>query len=234
VDLKEQKLLAGAVDRHWYYRSKASALARSLPSKPQRRVLDVGAGSGFFSRWLLERNRAMEATSVDSGYERDWDEPVGSTTLRFRQSISHCDADTVLMMDVLEHVEDDVGLLAEYVNKVPPDAIAFITVPAFPLLWSAHDEFLEHRRRYTVASLNDVALRAGMQVRQLHYYYAAIFPLAAAVRLVRKGSQVAGSDLRTYGPVVNGILTGICSAEQHIMRFNRLAGLSVFCTCSRK
>jgi len=58
MDLKEIGLPEEALGRHWYYRSKAAMMARHLraavPDGP-REVLDVGAGIGWFSRWLLER-----------------------------------------------------------------------------------------------------------------------------------------------------------------------------------
>jgi hypothetical protein len=53
-------------------------------------------------------------------------------------------------MDVIEHVEDDVGLVREYANKVAPGTRFITTVPAFMWLWSGHDVFLEYFRRYTL------------------------------------------------------------------------------------
>src|SRR3546814_13128694 len=80
-------------------------------------------------------------------------------------------------MDVLEHVEDDAGLLRTYLDKAPPQAQAVITVPAFQFLWSHHDVFLEHHRRYTLKTLSRVVERAGAVPLRMHYYYGTIFPL---------------------------------------------------------
>ena len=76
--------------------------------------------------------------------------------IHFRREIGELHADVVLLMDVLEHVEDDVGLLRQYVEKVPSGARFLISVPAFQVLWSDHDVFLEHKRRYTVAKVEHV------------------------------------------------------------------------------
>ena len=233
MDLKEEGVLGGAIERHWYYQSKARALAAHLPKGEQLRVLDVGAGSGFFSRWLLERGFACEATCVDTGYSTDRDETVEGRPLAFRNRVESSNANLVLMMDVLEHVEDDIGLLSSYLDKVPRGTMVLITVPAFQFLWSSHDVFLEHYRRYTVASLEKTVRAAGAVPARLHYYYGAIFPLVAAVRMMRKGNA-AQSDMTNQTAQVNAILRGICAIERPFMRANRLAGLSVFCACHKR
>src|SRR3546814_5651478 len=72
-------------------------------------------------------------------------------------------------MDVLEHGEDDAGLLRTYLDKAPPQAQATITVPAFQVLWSHHDVFLEHHRRYTLKTLSRLVERAGAVPLRMHY-----------------------------------------------------------------
>ena len=53
MDLKEEDILGADIGRHWYYRAKAAALRRAVGGLSPQRILDVGAGSGFFSRHLL-------------------------------------------------------------------------------------------------------------------------------------------------------------------------------------
>jgi SAM-dependent methyltransferase len=236
VDIKETEILGAGAGAHWYYRSKADALERMLQGVPVETVLDVGAGSGFFSRHLLERTSAREAICVDPNYPREWDEDAAGKKLSFRRSTASVAADLVLLMDVVEHVDDDVGLLREYRDKALPQASFLISVPAFQWLWSSHDVFLGHRRRYTLAHLEHVVRDAGLDVVAGCYCYAAVFPLAAAVRLLRRRQSHAGhasSDLRPHGALVNRILTGVCRAEVPFMRWNRAFGLSVFCLARR-
>ena len=52
MDVKEQELLGPAIDGHWYYRAKSAAMLRMLRGQAIRRVVDIGAGSGFFARRL--------------------------------------------------------------------------------------------------------------------------------------------------------------------------------------
>jgi hypothetical protein len=230
MDLKEESLLGGDTSQHWYYRSKLAALRLALSGLPPMPVLDVGAGSGFFSRALLAGGEASEATCVDPGYVSDSDQEVNGRTLRFRRVAEPGEAGLLLMMDVLEHVPDDGALLAAYVAQVPRGAHVMVTVPAFQTLWSGHDVFLEHHRRYTLHQVERLLRNAGLQVELGCYFFAAVLPLVAAVRLGKRllHGDRPSSDMRRFGPATNAALGAICRAELAVFRANRLAGASVF------
>ena len=228
MDLKEEDILGADIGRHWYYRSKAAALRRAVRGLDARRLLDVGAGSGFFSRHLLSETPAERALCVDIGYESDRDDSVAGKPVRYRRDTGPTDCDLVLMMDVLEHVDDDRGLLRHYAGKVPSGAHFLLTVPAFAFLWSGHDVFLEHKRRYRLAEIEAATRDAGLAVVRGAYYFGLVFPLAAAVRLASRGDAEPRSSLKRHGAVTNGILTAVCAAELPVFPFNRLAGLTAF------
>ncbi len=237
MDLKESSILRDGIANHWYYRSKALATVQLLMSCPPIKILDVGAGSAFFSRYILAHSDALEAWCVDSGYLENSTENVHGKTIHYRRSIDCVDVDTVLLMDVLEHVEDDVGLLADYAAKVPRDSRFLITVPAFQCLWSGHDVFLDHKRRYTLSQLENVVQRAGLIPRHSAYYFGFIFPLASALRLghrVRSCGEIPKSHLKNHAPIVNSFLAAACRAELPLLSVNRLAGLTVFCLAERQ
>ncbi len=225
MDLKEEAALGAAVREHWYYVSKAGMLARSVGAC--REVLDVGAGSGFFSRWLVSHGLVERAVCVDPGYPEDHDETENGRPVLFRREVPRSDADLVLLMDVLEHVDDDVALLADVLNRVEGGTRVLITVPAFKFIWSAHDDFLEHRRRYTLAQLREAATSAGLTNLQGHYYFGAIFPVAVAQRLATRGRAATSSDMKPQPAWLNAALKLVCRSEQPVMRWNRLAGLTV-------
>jgi SAM-dependent methyltransferase len=236
MDLKETDILGADIENHWYYQSKAKAMIRLLEGTSPQIVLDVGAGSGFFSRYLLTHTGAAAAWCVDISYPADFDEVTRGKVLHGRRSLDTVDADLVLLMDVLEHVDNDVGLLKEYVGKVPLGSRFLITVPAFQFLWSGHDDFLEHKRRYTLRQLEAAVRNAGLHVRCGAYYFGMVFPIAAALRLAQKfggRSRPARSQLSRHGPIANTILKVLCNVELPVMRMNRTAGLTVFC-CADK
>jgi SAM-dependent methyltransferase len=228
MDLKEEDILGADIGRHWYYRSKAAALRRAVSRLAPRRILDIGAGSGFFSRHLLAEGGAQSALCVDIGYPADRDDSVAGKPVLYRRDTGPTDCDLVLMMDVLEHVDDDRGLVRLYADKVPSGAHFLATVPAFRFLWSGHDVFLEHKRRYRLAEIEQTMADAGLEVVHGAYYFGFIFPLAAVVRLATRGDTSPKSSLSRQGALANGLLTLACAAELPLFKWNRMAGLSAF------
>ena len=228
MDLKEEDILGADIAQHWYYRSKAAALRRIVADVHPQRLLDVGAGSGFFSRHLLAETAARSALCVDIGYERDRDDQVGAKPVLYRRDCAMTDCDLVLMMDVLEHVDDDRGLVRHYAARVPAGAHFLVTVPAFGFLWSGHDVFLEHKRRYQLGEIESALRDAGLSIVKGAYDFGLVFPLAAAVRLATRGQPEPRSSLKKHGAVTNGLLAAICAAELPLFPVNRLAGLSAF------
>jgi SAM-dependent methyltransferase len=228
MDLKEEDILGADIGRHWYYRSKAAALRRMVGHLGAKRILDIGAGSGFFSRHLLAWSGAQSALCVDIGYASDRDDSEGSKPVLYRRDTGPTDCDLVLMMDVLEHVDDDRGLVRHYAAKVPTGAHFLVTVPAFRFLWSGHDVFLEHKRRYRLGEIEATMRDAGLNVVRGAYYFGFVFPLAAAVRLATRNTTAPTSSLKRHEGLTNGILTTVCAAELPLFPVNRLAGLSAF------
>jgi SAM-dependent methyltransferase len=231
MDLKEVEKLEGNIDSHWYYQSKARALVQILHGKTFLKVLDVGAGSGFFSKFLLKHSLAVEAHCIDIGYVCDSMSQISGKNVYFKKSINHIDANLVLLMDVLEHVDNDVDLLKEYASKVPPGATFVITVPAFQFLWSKHDIFLEHKRRYTLAQLESVVNNSGLRKLNSGYIFGLIFPIACAIRLVTRllSDKNPSSQLSKHNKITNTILRVLCRIEEPFIGVNRLFGLSVYC-----
>ena len=226
MDLKELEILGSQAPSHWYYQAKYKALTKVVGGATG--VLDVGSGSGLFPRRMLEDDSASWAVCVDPGYATDRDEIVNGKPFGFRRSIDTTQADLVLMMDVLEHVSDDVALVREYVDKVASGTRFLVTVPAFSWLWSGHDDFLEHYRRYTIAGLDRSLSRGGLIVDKKFYYYGLLFPIAATSRLASRlrGSKKPGSALKPVHPLVNSMLLAACRMELPFFQMNGIAGLT--------
>jgi SAM-dependent methyltransferase len=232
MDLKEQAILGEGASAHWYYRAKSAAMLRMLRGTQIDQVLDVGAGSGFFARHLLDCTQAQEAVCVDPNYAREYQEQQCGKPIRFVRGVDRFGGHLVLMMDVLEHVPDDTALLAEYAARVPVGARFLITVPAMAWMWSGHDVFLEHYRRYSVRQVDRLVAAAGLERVASCYYFGFALPLAAGVRMGRRllpGRGLApGSDMQVHSAPVNAALWQLCRAELGVFQRNRLAGLSVF------
>lgn len=240
MDLKEQEALGTQASQHWYYVSKSRAVLRLVGSHEFETLLDIGAGSGTFARLLLDAGVAKRATCVDTGYADDQPASSPDGRISFVRSVDDHNAGLVLLMDVLEHVDDDVGLVRQYTEKQPPGTSVLATVPAFKALWSGHDDYLGHKRRYTLSQLREVMISAGLEVEASCYFFAAILPVAYASRVVasrlrgrREGA--AGSQLRRHSAAMNRALILIHDLEaRYLMSFNRVAGLTAMCLARRR
>lgn len=94
--------------------------------------------------------------------------------------------DLIAVLDVIEHVEDDVAALKAMVDCLRPGGKILITVPVHPWMWSMHDVVNHHHRRYSQASLAKSLQAAGLRWNRLNYFNSLLFPLAVANRLVAR------------------------------------------------
>jgi len=125
--------------------------------------------------------------------------------------------DLVTMLDVLEHIPDDAGALAEAMRVLRPGGLLMLAVPAYRFLWGAQDEVSRHVRRYTVPELGARMKAANFAVRRLTYFNTALFPPIAALRLLRRFIPATRSDESDFhapapGPI-NALLAAIFGSE---------------------
>jgi hypothetical protein len=135
-------------------------------------------------------------------------------------------ADVLLFIDVLEHVEDDLALLKSYISSSSADALFVISVPAFKSLWSNHDVFLEHFRRYRKKDLRNLIKQAGLVEVESSYIFGSIFPLVWLIRKLKR-SKTIQSDLKQSSKFVNFLILNYLKIEK-VVPVNRLFGTSVF------
>ena len=123
------------------------------------RVLEIGCGVGSFTVKMAARGHAVTAVDIDPNYvtatrQRLADHPDvavlqgDATAMDWRPEF-----DTVLMLDVLEHIEDDVGFIRRLGGALRPGGSLVLKVPAGPWLFGPMDRAIGHYRRYTERSL---------------------------------------------------------------------------------
>jgi glycosyltransferase involved in cell wall biosynthesis/phospholipid N-methyltransferase len=141
-----------------------------------QRILEIGSGTGNLTRQLVPRDRyvasdinplyvsTLHALTADRPY---LDVQLCDVTRRETFPAAGADFDTVICLNVLEHVEDDRGALENIRAMVKPGGRALVLVPRGPDLLGTLDEVLGHRRRYTEASIRELAAAAGFEVTQI-------------------------------------------------------------------
>ena len=195
-------------------------------------VIDFGAGSGFFALELLEKypDKIEEVLLIDINYNADELNDTSNKRVRKLHKIpSGIDYCIVLMMDVLEHIEDDAGILSEIVDSVGPNSHYFITVPAFMSLWSGHDVYLGHFRRYTRKMLNELLDSSSCKVEASYYIYGMLFPLVWMVRKIKSSGneeKEPDSDMGNVPFVINEALRLGNTFEMNFRKLNKFRGVT--------
>jgi hypothetical protein len=195
---------AAAFRRHPWEVARARFFARvaqgaGAPERPVR-VLDVGAGDGYLARQLLARLPPGSAVAcVDANYGDDDLARFASPPtpgLSFARERPAGAFDVTLLLDVIEHVEDDRGFLGDIVGgAVPPGGAVLVSVPAWELLYSQHDVALKHFRRYAPAQCRALLEASGLDVvRDGGLFHSLLLP-----RAVQRLAEVAAAVLPRAG-----------------------------------
>jgi SAM-dependent methyltransferase len=209
---------------HWWFAARRAVIAglierQALPKKDGR-ILEVGCGTGSSLKMLQSYGR-VDAIEPDAparalASERSGVKVKGGL-LPDGVKLKDGAYDLILMLDVLEHIPDDLGTLEALRPKLAAGGRLMVTVPAMPWLWSAHDVAHHHQRRYTRKSLEDVFRRAGYKVRYRSYFNTILFPLIAAARGAGKLLRREGGDDAMPPRPVNAMLQGLFGLERHVV-----------------
>ena len=109
--------------------------------------------------------------------------------------------DTTLVLDVVEHIEDDQQVINEMFRVLKPGGEAIITVPALPFIWSKHDSGQGHKRRYTRRRLVKLAKKAGFKVEFISYFNFILSSIIILIRLI--GRLKFFNNLNEYDSKLN-------------------------------
>lgn len=138
--------------------------AANLPQRDTR-TLDAGSGDAWFAERLAVATGASPVVCWDSGYADGAGTPRRNPALRFVKDPPEGRFDLALLLDVLEHVDDDSAFLGEIVEAhLTRGAAVLVSVPAWPSLLSEHDRRLRHLRRYHPADARALLERSGLSV----------------------------------------------------------------------
>ena len=234
MDLKE---LESGVDPniHWYYQSKKipfELFVKKIFLLEQRKItlIDFGAGSGFFTISLFKKHPEWidKVLLVDTGYSQEEMEVTkGKDIVKQHLLPDVLENSIVVMMDVLEHIEGDLDIVKNMQDRSKGANYFFITVPAFMSLWSGHDKYLGHYRRYTRKTLALLLRNARFGTRRVYYIFGFIYPLVWMVRRMKKNPGDQHSDMKPVSPFVNALLKMLCSFEMNFRYWNTKGGVTV-------
>lgn len=235
-------------EAHWWFVGRRRIIESFLAPLCQKRksegqpdspikILDVGCGTGANLEML---GQFGEAQGVD----------VSADALAFcrerglvgvRQGAAEQlpwedgSFDLVTGLDVVEHLDDDLAGLKEMHRVLRPGGHAFLFVPAFMFLWGVQDEISHHRRRYTLAGLQQVARAAGFEIERASYANITFFLPVLLGRLLMRLTRIRPESENNINiNALNGLFGRIFGAEGSILRHTNLPfGVSAICVARR-
>ncbi len=175
-----------------------------------RRVVEIGAGTGNMSAFLADRERLV-LTDTEPYYlgrlrERFAGRPhvrVAELRLPARDPALAAERlDTVMCLNVLEHIEDDRGSLRAMRDLLQPGGRLVLLVPALRALYGTLDEALGHFRRYGPGELTAKLGQAGFRVRHVEYFNLAGVPGWWLTGRVLRRRLIPAGALRWYDALV--------------------------------
>jgi SAM-dependent methyltransferase len=219
-------------DDHWWFASRTRMINRLmqqvLPVTTGLKLLDIGCGAGnmihHLSRYGQVKGLEVDARPVREARLRGYDVDLHDASKPYPFEVGTFDV--VTAFDVIEHIKDDVAVLKEAYRVLKPGGHIVVTVPAFMWLWSHNDDINAHERRYNAADLKTKLQGVGFELKRVSYNNYFVFPMAAALILLRKGRgnkpELASHhlnedefevEMEPASPLVNKILTRVGEFE---------------------
>lgn len=226
---------------HWWYRARRDILSRYLTrygNLPKHaRILEIGCGTGH-NLPMLGAFGHIDAIEIDPA-ARDiasarLGKPVGEAPLPELTGVDRGAYDLIAVLDVVEHIDDDVAALRAMAGCLRPGGKILITVPAHQWMWSAHDVVNHHHRRYSKKTLAAAIERAGLTHNGLRWFNSLLFPAAVAARIAGRLTGKDDSDDSPPAKPLNAAFEKIFALERHLVgRIPLPPGLSIITLASR-
>ncbi len=226
---------------HWWYRARRDILAdyitRYADLPANARILEIGCGTGHNLPMLAEFGE-IDAIEIDAAAREiasaRLGKPVSAAPLPELPGVERGSYDMIAVLDVVEHIEDDVGALKAMADCLKPGGKILIAVPAHGWMWSAHDVVNHHKRRYSKTSLDAAIRAAGLKHNGLRWFNSLLFPVAVAARLAGKLTGKDDSDDSPPAGPINKALETVFRIERHLVgRMPLPPGLSIVTLASK-
>ncbi|HVH47832.1 MAG TPA: methyltransferase domain-containing protein [Labilithrix sp.] len=222
-----------------------SVLSSALRGRAGTEVLDCGAGDAFFSASLAAVVDLQSVTCWDVGYdaatigrlEKRYGAAGGRTSFSFTRSMPGRRFDLILMLDVIEHVQDDVEFVTNIVETcLAPNGLVLVSVPAWQPLFSRHDVLLRHYRRYAPGQCDRVLRDSGLEITNRGgLFHSLVLPRMVAVvreraeEAVGKAKPLSESAAGTWrgGRVVTSVVDAALRGDNALSHVAARVGLNL-------
>jgi len=175
-----------------------------------RRVLEIGSGIGNLSTFLVDREQLVLTDTREEYLNRLRQRFAGRPNIAVARlylpnddsAVARQRFDTVICLNVLEHVDDDLSSLVAIRRLLAPAGRLVLLVPALPALYGTIDRALGHHRRYTRAGLADLLRATGYTLAHIEYFNLAGIPGWWWAGRVLRRDTIPGGSLKLYDALV--------------------------------
>lgn len=177
--------------RHWWWEGRRELVRQLLKGESIKRVLDIGCGTGETMNFIKALIPKSEVHGIDTSrvaitYSKGRGHKnvrlSGAEKLPFKNNYF----DAILFLDVLEHIENDIGALKEAKRGLKKDGVIIVSCPALPILWSDHDANQGHIKRYQISDFRKLAKATDMTIEWVGYFNFFLSPIIAIMRWVSR------------------------------------------------
>lgn len=216
-------VLVRAEASHFWFRNRASLISWMIRTHfpAARSILEVGCGAGGVLQAIQRSSPGARLVGSELLVRGLREAKRRVPHVQFLQMDARhipfeSEFHVIGAFDVLEHIDDDQGVLREMHRALVGGGGIVLTVPQHRWLWSAFDELSAHKRRYTRAELMGKLSASGFQVVRVTSFTSFALPLMVASRIRRRAIDL-DREL-TIAPAVNWALTGVASLERAAIR----------------
>lgn len=198
---------------HWVRFDIVVAQARQVGATA---VVDIGAGSGMLGDHLATHHPDLtyRFDELSASLDRQLCEHFGAPA-RFGVDERVTSEAVAAMLDVIEHIDDDVAALASWRQRMDPGSRLVVTVPALQWAYSSWDVDLGHHRRYSRRRLRQSLEAAGFTVRRCDYLFPEMLPLVVKRKVLPSGDNV---DMPRLSDRVNRVGYALSSGSSRLRR----------------
>lgn len=207
-----------------------------LPS--DMKVLDAGCGDGFTAQQIFAPTQAGQITGCDihlsdgqiAGLHQQY---PNSTYTNDASKLPNNQFDLLLFLDVLEHIEFETDVLREYAaDYLSPSGYVLVTVPAFQFLFSQHDVYLKHYRRYSLGKLKKMVRAANLDIVKGGYLFGSLFPvrtLSALYQKMRPPQDITAKGIGqwTGGKFITSLISSVLYMDNRFLLALSKAGIHI-------
>ena len=222
MDIKESYDITEDVRRHFWEIARLEFIKKLIfrTVNSPKTVIDIGCGDSFVLKSLAELFPETGFAGIDSALT---DEMIKTLTVQANfpsniildRKLDLCQenkADLILLLDVLEHIEDDKKFLCDLHDLLHQNSRIIITVPAFQSLFTDHDRYLKHYRRYNRKELQQLLENTGFKIIHSGYIFCSLLPFRILQKL--SGAKSAEKDnLRAGNKFINTLIAGILKTD---------------------